>query len=93
LRKGGDGAIIRDASGKVTLECTCGLVISGRTDPSMSCFTEGGSFWTNKSNELLGAYSEVDPRTNPVTAASILAINRWACSRCGQAVKSSVCCN
>jgi PAS domain S-box-containing protein len=63
--KGGDGAIIRDADGKVTLECTCGLVLSGRTDPSMACFTGGGSFWTNKSTELLALTPEADPRTNP----------------------------
>jgi PAS domain S-box-containing protein len=47
------------------LECTCGLVLTGRTDPSMSCFTRGGSFWTNVSSELLALPREVDPRTNP----------------------------
>jgi len=63
--KGGDGAIIRNAEGKVTLECTCGLVLSRRTDPSMPCFTKGGSFWTNKSTDLLALTPETDPRTNP----------------------------
>ena len=47
------------------LECTCGLVLSGQTDPSMSCFTEGGSFWTNVSTELLTLPREADPRINP----------------------------
>ena len=63
--RGGDGATIRDAAGRVVLECTCGLVLSGRTDPSMSCFTQGGSFWTNVSNELLALPREADPRISP----------------------------
>ena len=61
----GDGRIIRDADGKPVLECTCGLVLSGRTDPAMACFTQGGSFWTNASEELLALPSEADPRTEP----------------------------
>jgi|GEM_PF-1930272 len=60
-----DGTIARDAEGRAVLECTCGLVISGRTDSSMPCFTAGGSFWTNKSPDLLALPSEADPRTNP----------------------------
>ena len=60
-----DGTIARDAGGRAVLECTCGLVLSGRTDPSMPCFTEGGSFWTNASAELLSLPLEADPRTNP----------------------------
>ena len=63
--KGGDGAIVRDADGRAILECTCGLVLAGRTDPSMPCYTEGGSFWTNVSSELLALPPEADPRTNP----------------------------
>ncbi len=63
--KRGDGAILHDAEGRAVLECTCGLVLSGRTDPCMSCFTKGGSFWTNVSTELLALPREDDPRTNP----------------------------
>ena len=63
--KRGDGSIVRDAQGRAVLECTCGLVLSGRTDPSLPFFTEGGSFWTNVSTELLALTPEVDPRTNP----------------------------
>lgn len=61
----GDGAIIRDALGRVTLECTCGLVLAGRTDPAMPCFTADGSFWTNRSTDLLALAPEADPRTHP----------------------------
>ena len=60
-----DGAIIRDADGRATLECTCGVVLSGQTDPNMPCFTESGSFWTNVSSELLSLAPADDPRTNP----------------------------
>ncbi len=63
--RGGDGAIIRDAEGRAMLECMCGLVLSGQTDPSMSCFTAGGSFWTNASSDLSVLPREADPRTNP----------------------------
>ncbi|MFB3897397.1 MAG: GAF domain-containing protein [bacterium] len=63
--KDGTGKVIHDTEGKVTLECTCGLVISGRTDPTMSCFTKNGSFWTNKSSDLLALEPNADPRTNP----------------------------
>ncbi|MEW6444113.1 MAG: PAS domain S-box protein [bacterium] len=63
--RGGDGAIVRDADGRAVLECTCGLVLSGRTDPTMTCFTTGGSFWTNSSPELLALPLEADPRTHP----------------------------
>ena len=34
------------------LECTCGLVLSGRIEPEGSCFTPGGSFWTNDLSSL-----------------------------------------
>ena len=37
--------------------------MSGRTDPSMPCFTAGGSFWTTTS-ELPSLAPEADPRRN-----------------------------
>jgi PAS domain S-box-containing protein len=63
--KGEDATILRDAGGQPVLECTCGLVLSGRTDPSLPCFTPGGSFWTNQSADLLALAPEADPRTHP----------------------------
>ncbi len=63
--RGGDGAILRDGEGRVVLQCTCGLVLSGQTLPAMPCFTKGGSFWANVSNELLALPSESDPRIGP----------------------------
>ncbi len=60
-----DGGVCRDEDGNVSLECTCGLVISGKTDPSNALFTPGGSFWTNDSMPLLDLPSDQDPRLRP----------------------------
>ncbi len=42
-----DGQVCKDKDGNVSLECFCGLVISGKMDPTNSIFTAGDSFWTN----------------------------------------------
>ncbi|MEI6851220.1 MAG: PAS domain S-box protein [Bacteroidota bacterium] len=54
-----------DSDGNEFLECTCGLVISGKTDPSHPCFTVGGSFWINDSTPQLILPPEEDPRFQP----------------------------
>lgn len=63
--RGGAGTILYDAAGRPKLECTCGLVLAGRTDPRHPFFTPGGSFWTNAAPELLALPREADPRLNP----------------------------
>jgi PAS domain S-box-containing protein len=40
-------------AGKPLLECLCGAVICGHSDPSKPFFTEHGSFWTDSFSELL----------------------------------------
>ena len=60
-----DGGICRDIDGNSILECTCGLVISGKTDPTSPLFTAGGSFWTNDSFQLLDIPASEDPRFQP----------------------------
>lgn len=60
-----DGGLCRNPDGTVSLECTCGLVLTGKTDPANSLFTPGGSFWTNDSFPLLAIPSGVDPRRHP----------------------------
>ena len=65
IERDSEGSICRDKDGKVKLECTCGLVISGKTDPSSPFFTRGGSFWTNDSFPLLDLPPEKDPRYHP----------------------------
>jgi PAS domain S-box-containing protein len=60
-----EGKPLTDADGKPVLECTCGLVLSGATDPSSPLFTAGGSFWTNAADTLLDLSPQDDPRFNP----------------------------
>ena len=54
------GELIRDSSGNPVIECMCGNIICGRTDPSLPFFTKGGSFWTNSTTELLASTSAQD---------------------------------
>ncbi len=60
-----DGGVCRNEDGSVRLECTCGLVLSGKTDPTSPLFTRGGSCWTNDSFPLLDLPSSLDPRHHP----------------------------
>ncbi|MCX6272375.1 MAG: PAS domain S-box protein [Bacteroidetes bacterium] len=59
------GFIPCDQFGIPLLECTCGVVLSGKTDISKPYYTEGGSFWTSQSAELLTLISDEDLRINP----------------------------
>jgi PAS domain S-box-containing protein len=54
------GQICRDSAGYPIMECMCGNVICGRTDPAQEFFSERGSFWTNNTTELLATSSEED---------------------------------
>jgi PAS domain S-box-containing protein len=60
-----DDGVCRNADGSVRLECTCGLVLSGKTDPASPLFTRGGSFWINDSFPLLDLPAAQDPRHHP----------------------------
>ncbi len=63
--KTSEGLICKDKEGNIKLECTCGLVISGKTDPSLPFFTVGGSFWINDSSMILNIPPDKDPRFQP----------------------------
>ena len=65
LSRDPNGGICRNPDGTVNLECTCGLVISGKTDPSNPLFTPGGSAWTNDSFPFLEVPPSEDPRLHP----------------------------
>lgn len=65
LAPSADGVPCRDEKGRISLECTCGLVISGQTDPANPYFTKEGSFWTNNSSPLLDLPPNQDPRLHP----------------------------
>jgi len=59
----GDGELIRDIEGNPVLECMCGNVLSGRVDPSLPFFTEGGSFWSNNTTRLLASTTRAERQT------------------------------
>ena len=65
VERGKDGGLCRNIDGNVTLQCTCGLVITRKTDPANPLFTTGGSFWTNNSFSLLELPADQDPRLHP----------------------------
>jgi PAS domain S-box-containing protein len=60
-----NGDVCRDKDGNISLECTCGLVLSGKTDPSNALFTPGGSAWTNDSLPILDLPLDQDQRLHP----------------------------
>lgn len=59
------GSVCRNEDGTLCLECTCGVVLSGKTDPANPLFTEGGSAWTNDSFPILNVPTKEDPRWHP----------------------------
>jgi GAF domain-containing protein len=52
------GCILRDTDGSAVMECMCGNVIQGRTDPQYPFFTPFGSFWSNGTTALLASTTE-----------------------------------
>ncbi len=60
-----EGGVCRGPDGKTCLECTCGLVLSGGTDPANVLFTPGGSWWMNDSLPLFDLPAAEDPRRRP----------------------------
>ena len=60
------GGVCIDIDGNISLECTCGLVISRQTDPTNPLFTPKGSFWTNESFKLLDLPSARDAGLHPL---------------------------
>ena len=65
IARDANGELCKDENGNISLECTCGLVISGHTDPANPLFTKGGSAWTNNSLPFLDVPAEQDSRLHP----------------------------
>jgi PAS domain S-box-containing protein len=65
VERGADGGVCRDSDGNLSLECTCGLVLSGKADPADPNATAGGSYWTNDSLPFLDLPLDQDPRLHP----------------------------
>jgi len=59
------GLLCRDGQGKLRLECTCGMVLSGHQGAPNPLLTAGGSFWTNNALPLLEVAAKDDPRLHP----------------------------
>jgi PAS domain S-box-containing protein len=57
--------VCRDDNDAMSLACSCGLVLAGKTDPANPLFTKGGSLWTNNSLRILDISPDRDPRLNP----------------------------
>jgi PAS domain S-box-containing protein len=55
-----DRELLRDEQGRPVLECMCGNILRGRTDPSQYFFTDGGSFWHNSTSHLLATTTTED---------------------------------
>ncbi len=62
LERTQDGGICRNSDGSIRLECTCGMVLSGKTAAADQLCTPGGSIWTNDSFSLLEIPLDEDPR-------------------------------
>lgn len=65
LARDRDGGICLDENGNICLECTCGMVITGKIDPASPKSTPGGSIWTNDSSQVLHVPACEDRRTAP----------------------------
>ncbi len=48
------------SDGTPELECMCGNILCGRTDPNKSFFTLEGSFWSNNTTDLLASTNDSD---------------------------------
>jgi PAS domain S-box-containing protein len=58
-----DDQVCFDANNNPILVCTCGLVISGKTDPNNPLYTKGGSAWYNGDSESVKSFK--DERVHP----------------------------
>jgi len=54
------GEIVCDGQGNPLLECLCGNVLRGQTNPALPCFTAAGSFWSNATTPLVAATTAAD---------------------------------
>jgi PAS domain S-box-containing protein len=55
-----EGNIIRENDGNAILDCMCGNILRSRVDSTKSFFTEGGSFRSNSTTQLLTTTSKED---------------------------------
>jgi two-component system, cell cycle sensor histidine kinase and response regulator CckA len=61
-----EGEIMRNSAGYPIMECMCGNILQGRTDPALPFFTKGGSFWSNCTTELLASTTEQERQARTI---------------------------
>ena len=59
-----DGSLLIGPDGRPRLECTCGLILEGRS-PKGVAVSPGGSAWTNDPDSIAPLPNGGDPRLNP----------------------------
>jgi hypothetical protein len=57
-----DGNVELDADGAPRVECMCGNILRRRFNPKFHFFTEKGSFYTNRTTQLLTAMTDEERR-------------------------------
>lgn len=73
IKRDENGNALRDSNGQISLDCACGLVITGTIDLSNPIFTKGGAIWTNNSADT--------PLFDPIPGVN----NHHQCAKCGYA--------
>jgi two-component system, cell cycle sensor histidine kinase and response regulator CckA len=58
--KDNNDSIKKDSQGNPYLECMCGIVLNGKTNPEYQFYTEKGSLWTNDTDKLLSTTNEIE---------------------------------
>jgi len=59
------GKACRDKDGSICLACTCGMVLSGKAEPTDPFVTDGGSWWSNNSVLVQNIPAGKDSRYRP----------------------------
>ncbi|MEI6669249.1 MAG: ATP-binding protein [Acidobacteriota bacterium] len=79
-----DGGGCQDSDGRMCLEGVCGLVVSGKPDPSSPFITQGGSFCTGDYSLFAEGGAAEGPRVRPCTRcirdgyASVALVPIWS---------------
>lgn len=58
--KNKNGKLLIDEKGNPVLECMCGIVLSANIDTNYPFFTNGGSYWTNSTTEILLSATDLE---------------------------------
>jgi len=65
VKRDATGRVSCDSADALCMECTCGMVLTGKEKRTNTLLSAEGSFWTNNSPALLDIAGSDDPRINP----------------------------